>query len=367
MNYLLLYVSIGLLGFVYLGSSLIAAWKRASFAKAHGCQPPRQASQIPFLLGFDVVFGFQKLLKDGVFMETSTRLLEENGGTFCMSIGGSKPVWTLEPENAKAILVSKAEDFDIPWARIKAFQPITGDSTFSSKGAVWSHGRALLRPCFTKLQISNFDIYERNFKKFSNLIPQDGSTVDLQELFKRFTLDTASEILFGESVNSLDDDVSMKEIGEAFDYASKEVFARSNLGFLIFFYWNPKFTRACNVLDAWIKGFVDKAINFRASAKPTEVEDGDHSGKKRYIFLEELAKDTSDRKLLRDQLAGSLAAGRDTTAGLLTTTFWLLARHPQVLQTLRTEVSQLGGTLPTYEQLNSMTYLKWVLNEGKLT
>jgi cytochrome P450 len=367
MAYLLLYVSIGSLGFLYLYSSLITAWKRASFAKAHGCQPPRQVAQIPFLLGFDMVFGFQKFLKDGVFMETSARLIEENGGTFCMSIGGGKPVWTREPENVKAILVSKEEDFDIPWMRIKAFYPVTGDSTFSSRGAVWSHGRALLRPCFTKLQISNFDIYEKNFQKFSKLIPRDGSTVDLQQLFKRFTLDTASEILFGESVNSLDDDISMKEVGEAFDYASKEVFARSNLGLLIYFYWNPKFTRACMLLDAYIKGFVDKAINFRASAKPIDVEDGNHFGKKRYIFLEELAKDTSDRKLLRDQLAGSLAAGRDTTAGLLTTTFWLLARHPQALQTLRKEVAQLEGDLPTYEQLNSMTYLRWVLNEGNLT
>lgn len=367
MNYLLLYMSISSLGFVYVCSSLITAWKRASFAKVHGCQPPRQTAQIPFVLGFDMVLTFKKLLKDGMFMETSNRLLEENGGTFCMKLGGAKPVWTLEPENVKAILVSKAEDFDIPWMRIKAFQPVSGDSTFSSKGAVWSHGRALLRPCFTKLQISNFDIYEKNFKKFSKLIPRDGSTVDLQELFKRFTLDTASEILFGESVNSLDEDGPIREISEAFDYASKEVFARSNLGLFIFFYWNPNFTRACKLLDTWIKGFVDKAINFRASAKPTDVEDGNHSGKKRYIFLEELAKDTSDRKLLRDQLAGSLAAGRDTTAALLTTTFWLLARNPQAIQTLRKEVAQLEGKLPTYEQLNSMTYLRWVLNEGKLT
>lgn len=367
MNYLLLYLSFGSLGFVYLCSSLIKSWKKASFCKAHGCQPARRVSQNPLFFGFDMVFLFQKLLKDEVFMETSTKLLEENAGTFSMSIGGGTPIWTRAPENVKAILSSKAEDFDLPWVRIKAFYPVTGDSAFSSKGAVWSHGRALLRPAFTKLQISNFDIYEKNFQKFSKLIPPDGSTVDLQELFKRFTLDTASEILFGESVNSLGDNVSMKDIGDAFDYASKEIFARSNLGLLIYLHWDSKFTHACKLLDAYIKEFVDKAINFRASTKTAEVEDGQHSAKKRYIFLEELAKDTSDRKLLRDQLAGNLAAGRDTTAGLLTNTFWLLARHPQALQTLRAEVAPLKGKLPTYEQLNSMTYLRWVLNESKLT
>jgi cytochrome P450 len=367
MNYLLLYIGFACLGSYYLWSKLMTARRRAAFSKAHGCQPVRQLPQSPFFFGFDMVFIIQKLLKDGVFMDTFTKWHEENGGTFCMRIGGGKPVWTREPENVKAVLSSKAEDFDIPWMRIKAFYPVTGDSTFSSKGAVWSHGRALLRPAFTKLQISNFDIYEKNFQKFSKHIPSDGSTIDLQELFKRFTLDTASEILFGESVNSLDSNVITKDIGDAFDYVSKEIFARSNLGILIFFYWISKFTYACKVLDVYIKEFVDKAVNFRASAKATEDEEGQPSGKKRYIFLEELAKDNSDRKLLRDQLAGNLAAGRDTTAGLLTNTFWLLARHPNALQTLRTEVAQLNGKLPTYDQLNSMTYLRWVLNESKLS
>jgi cytochrome P450 len=366
MNYMLLYVSIGCLGIYYMCSHLLTARRRAAVCKANGCKPVKQVPQNPFFFGFDIIFLFQRLLKDGMFMDTSAELLEEYGGTFCMGMGGGKPVWTREPENVKTMLTSRAEDFDIPWMRIKAFYPVTGDSAFSSKGPVWSHGRALLRPAFTKLQISNFDIYEKNFQKFSKLIPSDGSTVDLQELFKRFTLDTASEILFGDSVNSLDENVLMKDISDAFDYASKEVFARSNLGLLIFLHWDPKFTYACKVLDAYIKEFVDKAINFRALSKHIGREDGQQSSKKRYIFLEELAKDTSDRKFLRDQLAGNLAAGRDTTAGLLTTTFWLLARHPQALQALRSEVTQLEGELPTYEQLNSMTYLRWVLNESKL-
>jgi cytochrome P450 len=217
------------------------------------------------------------------------------------------------------------------------------------------------------LQLANFDIYEKNFQKFSKLIPRDGSTFDLSELFKRFTLDTAAEVLFGESVHALDANTSNKDIGAAFDYASKGVFERSNLGLLIFFHWDPKFTRACQILDAYIQEFVDKAIQFRTSTKPADVEDGHITGKKRYIFLEELAKDTSDRKFLRDQLAGALAAGRDTTAALLTSAFFLLARYPQALQTLREEVARLEGKLPTYEQLNSMTYLRWVLNESKLS
>lgn len=50
----------------------------------------------------------------------------------------------------------------------------------------------------------------------------------------------------------------------------------------------------------------------------------------RYVFLKELAKDTRDPKLLRDQLLNILLAGRDTTASLLSSVFYELAGNPKV-------------------------------------
>lgn len=37
-----------------------------------------------------------------------------------------------------------------------------------------------------------------------SLIPKDGSTIEISELLYRFTLDTSTEYLFGQSVNSLE-------------------------------------------------------------------------------------------------------------------------------------------------------------------
>jgi cytochrome P450 len=83
--------------------------------------------------------------------------------------------------------------------------------------------------------------------------------------------------------------------------------------------------------------------------------------------LRELAKDTGYRKVLRDQIVSILAAGRDTTAALLSLSFWLLLRHPRVVEKLREEIAGLGGVPPTYEQLKGMTYLRRVLDESKTT
>lgn len=81
--------------------------------------------------------------------------------------------------------------------------------------------------------------------------------------------------------------------------------------------------------------------------------------------LSRLALATDDPIQIRAELLNILLAGRDTTAGLLSNTFYVLARRPDVWAKLKTEVDQLEGKRPDYETLRGMKYLKYVLNECK--
>ena len=78
-----------------------------------------------------------------------------------------------------------------------------------------------------------------------------------------------------------------------------------------------------------------------------------------------LAERTADRDGLRGQIINLLAAGRDTTACLLTWTFFLLVRHPKVLEKLREEVNAACSDLAnlTRTELRKMGYLQNVLKE----
>jgi hypothetical protein len=87
--------------------------------------------------------------------------------------------------------------------------------------------------------------------------------------------------------------------------------------------------------------------------------------KGKYIFANELALATDDPMQIRAELLNILLAGRDTTAGLLSNTFHVLARRPDVWAKLKSEVDQLEGKRPDYETLRNMKYLKFVLNECK--
>jgi hypothetical protein len=71
---------------------------------------------------------------------------------------------------------------------------------------LWEHSRALLRPQFAREQVSDLDLEERHVKDMMRVIPmgRDGWTdvFDIKTLFFRLTLDSATEFLFGESVDS---------------------------------------------------------------------------------------------------------------------------------------------------------------------
>jgi cytochrome P450 len=213
-----------------------------------------------------------------------------------------------------------------------------------------------------------------------NHIPTDGSAFDIQELFFRLTLDSSTEFLFGESVNSLVDSsytnsgIPVKSINgqmgfeAAFNLSQDYLAARTRAQSL---YWliNPKGFRDANrICHQLVDYYVNMALDPKANRDFKSTQD-----RERYIFLEALAKDTRDPKLLRDQLLNILIAGRDTTASLLSSVFYSLAHNPKVWAKLRNEVVNKFGTIKepkeeiTFTSLKDVTYLRYVLDEGKRT
>jgi cytochrome P450 len=209
-------------------------------------------------------------------------------------------------------------------------------------------------------------------------IPTDGSSFDIQELFFRLTLDTSTEFLFGESVNSLmsssytNSGVPVKSTKahmgfEAAFNTSQDYLASRTRAQSLYWLINPKKFRDANrVCHQLVDYYVNIALDPNATRDFKSSQD-----RERYIFLQALAKDTRDPKLLRDQMLNILLAGRDTTASLLSSVIYLLAHNPKVWAKLRTEVINKFGTAKeprdeiTFTSLKDVTYLRYVLDEGK--
>jgi len=100
-------------------------------------------------------------------------------------------------------------------------------------------------------------------------------------------------------------------------------------------------------------------------SQPQDAEQStDSKENERYVLLKEILKSTRDPKELRDELLNTLLAGRDTTASLLSNTFHVLARHPDIWNKLVTEIDELHGERPDYETLRNIKYLNYVIKES---
>lgn len=272
---------------------------------------------------------------------------------------------TAEPENIKTILSLKFKDFSLG-QREQAFAPLLGHGIFNSDGEKWAESRHMIRPNFTRDQVADIAAFERHVAWLFRAIPRDGSTVDLQELFFRLTIDSATEFLFGHSTNSLKT-VGMEQGSEedknfaaAFNLAQHDALVRARMGSLAVFRKDAKADEAIRICHEYVDKFVDDAVRYRESR---DVEK-DGAPEEKYLFLHELARSTTDKKRLRDELLNVLLAGRDTTASLLSNMFFEIAKQPQIWAKLRAEIGELGGQTPSYEQLRNLKYLKWCLNES---
>lgn len=217
--------------------------------------------------------------------------------------------------------------------------------------------------------MADLEALERRFKLMLEHIPRDGSTVDLQELFFRFTIDTATELLFGRCTDSLRMASQGSEGGEdsifgrAFNLAQDDIVTRTRLGLLNRFRDNREGVEAIRRCHAYVDELVDDALLPRKEADKKRKAGSRNEG--RYVFIQELAKQTTDKKRIRHELINVLLAGRDTTASLLSNMFFEVARRPDIYTKLRNETATLGGRKPTYEELRNLKYLKHCLNECK--
>jgi len=336
---------------------------RADFKAKHRCQPIAAQFSGKLPLSLDFIRQNIKAARGKVFLETLCRRFETMGPTFGVTLLWRPAVFTVAPQNIKTILSLRFNDYSLG-QRPAIMGRLLGKGIFTTDGEEWSHSRAMLRPNFQKDQVADLDTFEKHIQDLLKLIPKDGSVIDLQDLFFRFTLDSATDFLFGHSAHSLRQSSGAdREFGEAFNYSLGELAMGFRLGPLRIFRRNPEAIKAYDYCRAYVDRFVNEAIEYRRRFLKIDPEIAEQGGKN--LFLQELAKATDNRDQIRDELLSILIAGRDTTASLLSHLIFQLARKPESWKKLRDEVAVLDGKLPSYAQLRDFKYTKFCIQESK--
>ncbi|KAH8179107.1 cytochrome p450 domain-containing protein [Sarocladium implicatum] len=257
------------------------------------------------------------------------------------------------------MLATRFPDFVLPELRNRAIASFLGFGIFSINGHAWSRARAVLRPGFSKHKVDGaLEMIEGHLNALWEQLPPDDRTIDLQPLFFEFAMDVATEFLLGHSTSELQAS-AFRSRNHQFvaDYllCSEAVVNKLRLGPLQFLVRSSEAAKAKARMFDYIDNFIEEAKQRNALDESTAE----------YDVLRELQKMTSDHKTLRDQVLHILLASRDTVACLLSNLVLTLSRSASVQSRLREEVLECAGTgCPTIEQLHSMKYLKWCVNES---
>ncbi|KAM3223636.1 hypothetical protein ACQJBY_057162 [Aegilops geniculata] len=303
------------------------------------------------------------------------------GGVFRLNFGPKSFLIVSDPDVAKHILRdnSKAYSKGI-LAEILEF--VMGTGLIPADGEVWRVRRRAIVPAlhqkYVTAMIGLFGNASDRLCQKLDKAASDGEDVEMESLFSRLTLDVIGKAVFNYDFDSLSYD---NGIVEAVYVTLREAEMRSTSPIPTWEIpiWkdiSPR-QRKVNEALALINNILDELI---ATCKRM-VDEEDLQFHEEYMnekdpsilhFLLASGDDVSSKQL-RDDLMTMLIAGHETSAAVLTWTFYLLSKYPNVMSKLQAEVDStfmlnadavLGDGLPTLDDVKKLKYTTRVINES---
>ncbi|KAJ7289341.1 cytochrome P450 monooxygenase pc-1 [Mycena rebaudengoi] len=326
-------------------------------------------------------------------------LMAGKGPVINLKILWMDSIFTTQPEHIKHIL---ATDFN-NYIKGESFQygmdSVLGSGVFNSDGEMWKFHRNLTRPFFNRDRVSDFDIFDHHAEAVISVLKQrlrEGYSIDFQDLIGRFTMDTATEFLFGQCVDSLKASIPFphnvarppavaylteggnkesthmaNEFIAAFNESMQVIAERGYLGDIwpLWEMFEDKTVKPMKVVSAFLDPVIHAAVEKKRATGAGSIQ-ADGAGEKHVqeggTLLDELLNSTSDAKVLKDETLNILLAGRDTTMHTMTMVVYFLSMYPAVCNKLREEVlAHVGPSRrPTYDDIRDMKYMRAVINES---
>jgi cytochrome P450 len=254
-----------------------------------------------------------------------------------------------EPDAIHHVLIKSRQKYSRGrrWSHIVSF--IGGKGIVTSKGELWREQRAKIQPFFQPRRIeAEMDTIVGNTR---HMITQwqnmpKGASVNISQEMMRLGLINISDILFHYDI---------RPMADAFSTAMMDGFAYIN-----------RFIQDPLALPRFLPTAVNK--KFRADKKiaddiVTEIIRTIRA-KDDESMINALVKAGNSDRQLHDEIITLLMAGHDTVSTALAWAWYLLAKHPEVLQKAQEEIdSVLQGTPASAATLESLPYTKMIFKE----
>ncbi|KAI6015338.1 cytochrome P450 monooxygenase CYP63 [Pisolithus orientalis] len=353
----------------YVSSIVFAAIARVQYTDMAQQREAKQlgARLIPRVVGkwpgnIDVMLKLQKSLSSGYIYQGYLELFEEYQ---CTTLN-TRFLWmdniiSMDQEHCKYVLATGFNNFWRGTAQRERLETFLGDGIFNRD----DEHRTLARPFFARDRVSDFELFERYTTRTFTILSEKAALnepIDVQDLYARFTIDAASEFLFGKNLDTLSGSLPRPSSSSPFERGSvtddawgtftrafetlqriNTLRARTGLIWPLFELFDDKTVPYVDTVRQWIDPLVKRTLEEKAAAKRAGVE----RNVEEKTFLQHLADSTEAQ-----------------TACLLTYVTYFLALHPDVAKKLRQEVAHIcGDQPPTYEKIKKLKYMKAVIDE----
>ncbi|RPD66741.1 cytochrome P450 monooxygenase pc-3 [Lentinus tigrinus ALCF2SS1-7] len=355
-------------------------------AARHGAiLPPDLSGQ--WIGNWDILDGILDAFTHGYPSDMFDYAFEQCGPVFQFSIFWDLSYATKDPNIVKTILATDFPNYEKGETFHNFTDSLFGTGVFNADGDLWKFHRSMSRPFFSRERISDFELFDRHADIALNLIRERARAniaFEFQDLVSRFTLDSATEFLFGTCVNSLHSPIpyphgispfgadqepkTVKEkFPKAFADAQRAVSERPRVGWLwpLKEIFKSRTDEDMAVVNAFLEPILQEALRKKEERAKAGLDLDEKESQENETLLDHLVRQTSDPTILHDETLNILLAGRDTTAAALTFGVYLLCQHPHVLKRLRDEIGKHVGysRRPTYDDIRNMKYLRAFLNE----
>ncbi|VVB04719.1 unnamed protein product [Arabis nemorensis] len=284
-------------------------------------------------------------------------------------LGNRRTIITTNPQNVEYIL--KTNFFNFP--KGKPFTDLLGDllgkGIFNVDGHSWSSQRKLACHKFSTRSLRSFAFEVLKDEVETRLVPvlsaaaYVGTTVDFQDVLKRFAFDVVSKVSLGWDPDCLDLTRPVNPFVHAFDTAA-EISARRATE-PVYAVWKVK-----RVFNVGSERRLREAIRtvhvlvfeiVRAKKKSLEIGTGEEA---KQDLLSRFLAAGHGGEAVRDMVISFIMAGRDTTSAAMTWLFWLLTENDDVEKKILEEVDPLVSLGLGFEELKEMSYTKACLCEA---
>lgn len=274
---------------------------------------------------------------------------------FRMGVGD----WYLvtHPELIWEMMTGQADVFLKPKVAHRLWRDFLGHGLLTAEGDEWKRQHGLMRPALHGDRLTHYGDVMVSYADRMIDGWQEGSERDVHRDFTALTLEIVAKCLFDADVRSGGETA---RVGDAMEVLQQVMVEHIHMPVPVPRWWpTERNRRKVDAIDT-IRGIVGAII---AERRRTGVDRGDLLSMLVQTRFED--GDALSDKEIHDQACTLFFAGHETSANALTWCWYLLARHPEVVATLRAELDRVLGDRPaTMGDLRRLPYLDQVVKES---